>query len=90
MSREAAMTVDQAVDVVREALTLMLMLSLPILGAALVIGMAISVFQAMTQIQEQTLSFVPKIIGMVIVTILVTPWIATMIMDFSRKMFSGG
>jgi flagellar biosynthetic protein FliQ len=44
----------------------------------------------MTQIQEQTLSFVPKIIGMVIVTILVTPWIATMIMDFSRKMFSGG
>jgi len=83
-------TVDQAVDIVREALSLMLMLSMPILGAALVIGMAVSVFQAMTQIQEQTLSFVPKIVGMVIVTILVTPWIATLIMDFSKKMFSGG
>lgn len=84
------MTIDQAVDIVRESLTLMLLLSLPILGAALVIGMGISIFQAMTQIQEQTLSFVPKIIGMVIVTILVTPWIATMIIDFARKMFSGG
>lgn len=83
------MAVDQAVDIVREALTLMLLLSLPILGAALVIGMSVSIFQAMTQIQEQTLSFVPKIIGMVIVTILVTPWIATMILDFARKMFSG-
>ena len=83
------MTVDQAVDIVREALTLMLLLSLPILGAALVIGLGVSIFQAMTQIQEQTLSFVPKIIGMVIVTILVTPWIATMIMDFAKKMFSG-
>ncbi|MAX25500.1 MAG: flagellar biosynthetic protein FliQ [Phycisphaeraceae bacterium] len=84
------MSVDQAVDIVREALTLMLLLSLPILGAALVIGMGVSIFQAMTQIQEQTLSFVPKIIGMVIITILVTPWIATMILDFARKMFSGG
>lgn len=84
------MSIDQAVDIVREALTLMLLLSLPILGAALIIGMGVSIFQAMTQIQEQTLSFVPKIIGMVIVTILVTPWIATMIIDFARKMFSGG
>ncbi len=84
------MTVDQAVDIVREALTLMLMLSLPILGAALIIGLAVSIFQAMTQIQEQTLSFVPKVVGMVIVTILVTPWIATMIMDFAKRMFSGG
>ena len=83
------MAVDQAVDIVREALTLMLLLSLPILGAALVIGLGVSIFQAMTQIQEQTLSFVPKIIGMVIVMILVTPWIATMILDFARKMFSG-
>ncbi|HAI12125.1 MAG TPA: flagellar biosynthetic protein FliQ [Phycisphaerales bacterium] len=84
------MSIDQAVDIVREALTLMLLLSMPILGAALVIGMSVSIFQAMTQIQEQTLSFVPKIIGMVIVTILVTPWIATMILDFAKKMFSGG
>jgi flagellar biosynthetic protein FliQ len=83
------MSMEQAVDVVRESLTVMLLLSTPILGAALVIGLVVSVFQAVTQIQEQTLSFVPKIIGMGIVAILVTPWVATMIVEFSRRMFSG-
>ncbi len=83
------MTIDQANDLVRDALILMLLLSLPILGAALVIGLAVSIFQAVTQIQEQTLSFVPKIIGMGVVTILVTPWVATLIVEFSKRMFSG-
>ncbi len=83
------MTIDQAVDVVRESLTVMLLLSSPILIAALVIGLVISVFQAVTQIQEQTLSFVPKIIGMGVVAILVTPWVATLIAEFSKRMFSG-
>jgi len=83
------MTMDQAVDVVRESLMVMLVLSLPILVAALVIGLTISVFQAVTQIQEQTLSFVPKILGMGLVAIFVTPWIATMIAEFSIRMFSG-
>jgi flagellar biosynthetic protein FliQ len=83
------MNLNQAIDLVRESLTLMLMLSAPILGAALVIGLAISVMQAVTQIQEQTLSFVPKIIGMGIVAILVTPWVANSILEFSRRMFGG-
>ena len=83
------MTVDQATDMVRESLTVMLMLSTPILVAALVIGLAVSVLQAVTQIQEQTLSFVPKIVGMGIVSILVTPWAATQILEFAQRMFSG-
>lgn len=83
------MNVDQAVDVVRDSLMLMLLLSSPILMAALVIGLTVSVFQAVTQIQEQTLSFVPKILGMGVVAILVTPWVATMIIEFSRRMFNG-
>ena len=83
------MNVDQAVDVVRESLTVMLLLSLPVLAAALVIGLIISIFQAVTQIQEQTLSFVPKIIGMGVVAIMVTPWAATLIVDFAARMFSG-
>ncbi len=83
------MTVDQAIDVVRETLTLMLMLSAPILAAALVIGLAVSLLQAVTQVQEQTLSFVPKIIGMALAAIFVLPWIITKIMDFSARMFSG-
>lgn len=83
------MTVDQAIDIVREALTLMLMLSLPILAAALLIGLAVSLLQAVTQVQEQTLSFVPKIIGMGMAAIFVLPWILTQIMDFATRMFGG-
>lgn len=83
------MTIPQAVDLVRESLGLMLLVSLPILGAALVIGLAVSILQAVTQVQEQTLSFVPKIIGMGIVAILVMPWITTRLLEFSARMFGG-
>jgi len=83
------MTIDQAIETVRESLTVMLILSAPILVAGLVIGLVISIFQAVTQIQDQTLSFVPKIVVMGIVTILVTPWVASLIMEFARRMFGG-
>jgi len=83
------MNLDQAVDMVRESLTVMLLLSSPILAAAVTIGLIISVLQAVTQIQEQTLSFVPKIMGMGIVAIFVTPWVATSIMEFARRMIGG-
>lgn len=79
----------QAVDTVREALTLMLSLSAPILAAALIVGLAISILQAVTQIQEQTLTFVPKILGMGAVAILTMPWLIQKIMDFSARMFAG-
>ena len=83
------MTFDQAVDLVRESLTLMLFLSAPILMAALVVGLAVSILQAVTQIQEQTLSFVPKILGMGVVAVLTLPWLFQRIMEFSARMFSG-
>jgi hypothetical protein len=54
------MTVDQASDLVREALLVMLISSAPVLGAAVIIGLTISIVQAVTQIQEQTLTFAPK------------------------------
>lgn len=81
------MTIDQATDLVRESLTLMLLLASPVLMAALVIGLAISIFQAVTQIQEQTLTFVPKIVVMGIVAILLTPWLTSMVLEFSVRMF---
>jgi len=81
---------DQAIDVVRETLTLTLILSAPILVAAVVIGLSISLFQAVTQIQEQTLTFVPKILGMGIIAILTMPWIAAQILAFSARMLGGG
>jgi flagellar biosynthetic protein FliQ len=84
------MTLDQAVDLVRQSLMLMLMLAAPVLLAAVVIGLIISVFQTVTQLQEQTLTFVPKILGMGVVAILVAPWLAIKILEFSERMFRGG
>lgn len=83
------MTIDQATDLVRESLKLMLLLSAPVLAAALVIGLLVSIVQAVTQIQEQTLSFVPKIVGMALVAILVAPWVTIKIIDFAQRMFAG-
>jgi len=78
---------DQLVDITRQTLTLMLMLSTPVLLAGLVIGLVVSLLQAVTQIQEQTLSFVPKIIGMVLVSILAMPWLISKLLVFSEQMF---
>jgi len=83
------MTLEQAADLVRESLMVMLLLSAPILGSALVIGLLISIVQAATQIQEQTLSMVPKIFGMGIVAIAITPWLAKLLMEFAHRMFTG-
>ena len=83
------MSLDQAVETIRETLTIMLVLSSPILAAGLAIGLTISIFQAVTQIQDQTLSFVPKIIVMGVVAILVTPWITKAVVEFAERMFSG-
>lgn len=81
------MNLDMAVDVVRETLTLMLVISGPILLGGLLIGLIISLFQAVTQIQEQTLSFVPKIIVMTVLAIMLAPWMGRMVMEFAQRMF---
>ncbi len=59
------------------------MISVPILGVAMIIGLAISLFQAVTTIHEQTLTFVPKALGMVLLLVLMLPWILRSITQFS-------
>lgn len=81
------MTLD-AVDVVRVALMEALIISIPILGAGLLVGLIISLFQAVTQIQEQTLSFVPKIIAMIVMSILLLNWISIRMMELAHSMFT--
>ena len=78
----------EAIDVLRDAFMLMLLISAPILVVGLVVGLVVSVMQAVTQIQEQTLVFVPKIIAMVGVTIAMISWITVKMMEFSAEMFS--
>ena len=82
------MQVD-AVEFVRVALMEALTLSLPILGAGLVIGLIISLFQAVTQIQEQTLVFVPKIVVMLLVAVVLLSWLTVRMSEFAVQMFSG-
>lgn len=77
------------VDLIREALQLALLLGLPILGSALCIGLSISILQTVTQIQEQTLSFVPKILGMGTVAALAMPWLAEKVLVFAERMIGG-
>ena len=82
------MTID-GLDLVREALFEMLIISLPILAAGLLVGLVISLFQAGTQVQEQTLTFVPKIIVMIIVAVALIGWIGQRMLEFAVTMFAG-
>lgn len=77
-----------AVEVTRVALMEALILALPILGAGLLVGLLISLFQAVTQIQEQTLSFVPKIVVMILVAIGLLSWITIRMSEFALQMFT--
>ena len=84
------MDTGQAVDLVRHSLIMALTVSAPMLLIGLVVGIVISLLQAVTQIQEQTLSFIPKIVAMVAAAIALAPWTAQRLMDYSREMFTSG
>ncbi|NML24893.1 flagellar biosynthesis protein FliQ [Zoogloea dura] len=81
------MTPTTVVDLGRQALELTLLVSAPLFIAALVTGLLVSIFQAATQINEQTLSFVPKLIATFIALVLAGPWMITMMTDFIRRLF---
>lgn len=78
----------QLVDTVRDALIVTMKISLPILAAGVVVGLLISIIQSITSIQEQTLTFVPKILVMLIVAVLLIPWIVQRLMEFAAQMFT--
>ena len=81
------MGTNEAVDLARETLMLTLVVGLPILATALVVGLVVSTLQALTQIQEYTLSFVPKIIAVCLAGVIAGPWMTQRIIDFARDMF---
>jgi flagellar biosynthetic protein FliQ len=65
-----------------------LLMSVPLLGAAMVVGLIISIFQATTSIQEQTLTFVPKIIIVIIILMVAGPFFLNNLIDFTKNMFN--
>lgn len=78
---------ETVLDVGRQALWLAVLLAGPMLGAALAVGLFIGVIQAATQIQEMTLSFIPKLLALVIVLFVVGPWMLRIIVTFSERLF---
>jgi len=82
------MTQDFAIQLGREALYMVMLVSAPMLGLGLIVGVVVSVFQATTQIQEQTLAFVPKILATFVAILVFGPWILGMMVDYAREMFS--
>ena len=75
---------DFAIGFGRQAIELTLMMALPMLGVGLAVGVVVSIIQAATQIQEMTLSFIPKIVCMFLALLLALPWIMDQILTFTR------
>lgn len=69
----------------QEALLMLLMVSAPVLGVVLVVGLLVSLFQAVTQINEQTLAFVPKLISAIAVFAIAGPWMLNMLVEYIRR-----
>jgi len=81
------MTPQTVMEIGRQAVEMTLLLSAPLLLAALVIGLIVSVFQAATQINEQTLAFIPKLVGMFLVLLLAGPWMLQLMVEYVRRLF---
>lgn len=81
------MTEEYVVHVVREAFYIMLLISAPVLLLSLIVGLAVSIVQAATSIQEITLTFVPKMVVIAIVLVLTMPWMMDVMMSFTINLF---
>ena len=78
---------ETVLDIGRQALWLAVLLAGPMLGASLAVGLFIGVIQAATQIQEMTLSFIPKLLTLVVVLFVLGPWMLQIIVTFSQRLF---
>ena len=82
MSPESVMTLSQ------QALEITIMVSAPLLLAALVTGLLVSIFQAATQINEMTLSFIPKLLAMLVVMIVAGPWMLNVMVEYMQRLYA--
>jgi len=81
------MTPDTVVTIAQYALITMLMIAAPPLLAALAVGLLIGVFQAATQVNEMTLSFIPKIVALVLVLVAAGPWLLSTLVNYTERLF---
>ena len=81
------MTPETVITLGQRTLEVSALLSAPLLGAMLIVGLVVGLFQAATQINEQTLSFIPKLVGIFLTLILAGPWMLQMMVDYIRRLF---
>lgn len=81
------MTADQVLDVARQAIVVLIKLGAPIMLVALVVGVAVALLQALTQMQEMTLSFVPKILAIFVTVVLALPFMLATLVGFGEELF---
>ncbi|MEZ7910411.1 MAG: flagellar biosynthesis protein FliQ [Propionivibrio sp.] len=81
------MTPEIVMNIGRQAIEVTLMLSGPLLLSTLVIGLIVSIFQAATQINEATLSFIPKLVAAFLILLLAGPWMLQLLVDYIRRLF---
>ena len=81
------MTIDVVIDIIRAALIVAIEVSLPMLVVSLVVGLVISIFQTVTSIQEQTLTFVPKMVGMFLILMLIGHWMLNSMTDYAIQLW---
>jgi len=81
------MTQDTVINIAQNALMTVLYVSAPLLGVSLVVGLAVSVFQATTQIQEQTLSFIPKILSIIIAIAVFGVWMLNVLTEYTNNLY---
>ena len=79
------MTSQMVLTIGRDALTLLLLISMPVLGVVMAVGLLVSIFQAVTQIHEATLAFVPKMVAALAVFAIAGPWMLTTLVDYLRR-----
>ena len=84
------MTLDQSTELIRQALLVALFVAAPVLLVGFVVSLVVSLLGAVTQVQEQTLSFIPKIVAMVVCAIVLLPWIGQHVIEFARVAFGEG
>lgn len=83
------MTPESVMTMGRQAMEVTLMVGAPLLVVALAVGLLVSIFQAATQINEATLSFIPKLVAIFVTLVLAGPWMLTVMLDYMRQMLVG-
>lgn len=82
------MTPDSIMELAKSSIYVTLLVLAPVLGVALIVGLIVSIFQTVTQIQEQTLAFTPKIIAVFVSLLIFGPWMLTHLVDFTENIFT--